>query len=56
MRALIALILMTTPAFAHPGAAVHLHESEGFFIAALAFGVGMTLSAVSIVKAVRAKA
>ena len=39
MRYLVALLATTAPALAHPGhgAALHLHEKDGFLIAGIAF-------------------
>ncbi|GKY89154.1 hypothetical protein [Sinisalibacter aestuarii] len=56
MRSIIALALMTTPALAHPGAGLHLHEAGGFWIAAAAFTIGLGLTLRVVVQAVRAKA
>jgi hypothetical protein len=55
MRYLIALALMTTPALAHPGAGAHLHETDGIWIVAAAFSLGLTLSMLVVARAVRAK-
>ncbi|MBV7408519.1 hypothetical protein [Maritimibacter sp. DP1N21-5] len=51
MRALIVLVLTTTPALAHPLDAPHLHESDGFWIAAMAAVIGVALSSVAVVRA-----
>jgi len=56
MRFLIALLITTAPALAHPGHGVHLHEAQGFWIAALAFTLGMALTLRVVAKAAKARA
>ncbi|WP_292023188.1 hypothetical protein [Maritimibacter sp. UBA3975] len=58
MRYLVALLATTAPALAHPGhgATLHLHEKDGLLIAGIAFVVGVSLSGVAVVRAVRARA
>ncbi|MZR13451.1 hypothetical protein GQE99_10535 [Maritimibacter sp. DP07] len=58
MRYLIALLATTAPALAHPGHGVtlHLHEKDGLLIAGIAFVIAMTLSAVAVLRAVKARA
>jgi hypothetical protein len=57
MRYLFALLATTAPALAHPGhgAALHLHEKDGALIAGIAFVIGVSLSAVAVVKAAKAR-
>jgi hypothetical protein len=57
MRYLVALLATTAPALAHPGhgAALHLHEKDGFLIAGIAFVIGISLSAVAVIKAAKAR-
>jgi predicted outer membrane lipoprotein len=55
MRSLIALALITTPAFAHPGHGVHPHEAHGVWIAA-AFGLATALTLAVMLRPARAKA
>ncbi|EAQ13389.1 hypothetical protein BD830_101150 [Maritimibacter alkaliphilus HTCC2654] len=57
MRYLVALLATTAPALAHPGhgAALHLHEKDGFLIAGIAFVIGVSLSAVAVIKAAKAR-
>lgn len=57
MRYLVAFLATTAPALAHPGhgAALHLHEKDGFLIAGIAFVIGISLSAVAVIKAAKAR-
>lgn len=57
MRYLVALLATTAPALAHPGhgAALHLHEKDGVLIAGIAFVIGISLSAVAVIKAAKAR-
>ena len=51
MRAIVALMLTAAPAMAHPLNTPHLHEADGFWIAALAAVIGVALSSVAVVRA-----
>ncbi|MBL6428478.1 MULTISPECIES: hypothetical protein [Maritimibacter] len=57
MRYLVALLATTAPALAHPGhgAVLHLHEKDGVLIAGIAFVIGVSLSAVAVIKAAKAR-
>lgn len=44
MRILIAILAMTTPAMAHPGADLHAHPADGMWIAALGFAAALSLT------------
>lgn len=57
MRYIVALLATTAPALAHPGhgATLHLHEKDGILIAGIAFVIGVSLSAIAVVKAAKAK-
>lgn len=57
MRSIIALALTTTPALAHPGADLHVHEAQGFWIAAAVFGAATAFTlAVTLRKPAGAEA
>ncbi|WP_298496241.1 hypothetical protein [uncultured Maritimibacter sp.] len=51
MRGFIALMFMSAPAMAHPLDTPHLHEADGFWIAAMAAVIGVALSSVAVVRA-----
>lgn len=52
----IALALMTTPALAHPGHGVHLHEAQGFGMVAAVFALATALTLAAALRPARAKA